>query len=109
MRALSLKCDRRRACTPRLIADLAELSAVDRVSELCAKRFDVKLLDSPSNLFVRSKRDRKRAALDLRVLLERVDHRHDFGAARFVVGAEKRCAVSGDDVVANQLFQLGIL
>ena len=109
MRALALERDRRRARAPRLVADLAELATVNRVSDLCAEAFHVKLLDTRADFFVRRKSDRDRAAFDLRILFERVDHRHDFGDARFVVGTEQRRAVGGDDVVANQILQLGIL
>ncbi len=103
MRALALERDRRRARAPRFIADLAELSAVNGVSDLRAEAFDVKLLDARADFFVRSESDRDRSVFDLRILAQRVDHRHDFGDAGFVVGTEQRCAVGGDDVVADQM------
>jgi len=80
MRALSLERDRRRASAPRLIADLAELFAVNRVSELRTESLNVKLLDAATNLFVRRESDGERSVFELRVLTQDIDHRHDLGA-----------------------------
>ena len=69
---------------------------------LCPETFDVKLLDPAADFFVRSESDGDGAVLDLWVLTQRVDHRHDLSDARLVVRTEQRCAVGSDDVVADQ-------
>ena len=81
MRALALEGDRGRARAPGFVANLTELFAVNGVGELGAKPFDVKLLDAAADFFIRRERDRNGAVFDLRVLHERIDHRHDFGEA----------------------------
>src|SRR6185503_16865026 len=109
MCALALESDRRSPRTPRFVADLAELSAIYCVSELCSEAFDVKLLDTRSDFFIRRESDSERAALDLWILFEGIDHGHDFGNARLVIRTEQCRAIGSDDVVANQVLQLGIL
>src|SRR5690349_4748468 len=64
MRALALECDCRSARAPCLVADLTELFAVDRISELRSETFHIKLLDAPANLFIRRESDRERAVFD---------------------------------------------
>ena len=106
---LPLKGDGSGARAPRFVADLAELFAVDRVGELGAESLDVKLVDAGSDFFIRREGDRDRAVFDLRVLHQRIDHRHDLSAAGFIVGTKQRRAVGRDDVVADQLFEDRIL
>src|SRR5437868_15326510 len=57
MRALANEADRRKPGTPRLVADLAKLAAVNGVGELRAEGLDVELLDPHANLFVSREAD----------------------------------------------------
>src|SRR5215213_1982356 len=57
MRALSLERNRRGARAPRLIADLAELFAVNCVREFRSEVFNVKLLHASAKLFIWCERD----------------------------------------------------
>src|SRR5215212_8375290 len=81
MRALSLERDRRSARAPRLVADLAELFAVNCVRELRSETLYVKLLDTRADLFIGRESDRECSVFDLRVLTQDIDHRHDLGTA----------------------------
>src|SRR5512145_2168998 len=109
MSALALESDSRCARAPRFVANLSEFSAVNCVCDLRAETFDVKLLDPRANFFIRSKSYGKGPMFDLWILLQGVDHRHDFGNARFVIGTEQSCSIRGNDVVTDQPFQDRVL
>src|SRR6185369_8209602 len=80
MRALTLERDCGGARAPRFITNLAELFAVNRVSELRSEALNVKLLDASTDFFIGRERDRECSVFDLRILTQDVDHRHDLGA-----------------------------
>jgi hypothetical protein len=85
----------------RLVVDPSHLGAVERVAEVGAELVDVEVVDATSHLLVDGEADANRRVLDLRVRDEIGDGAHYFGHACFVVGAEQRGAIRGDDVVSD--------
>ena len=84
-----------------LIFDLAGAFAVDRIGELGAEFFQVRLVDAAADLFIGREQDLDGAVLDLRVLRQEMHRVHDFREAGLVVGAEQGGAIGRDDVVAD--------
>src|SRR5215467_10796274 len=77
MSAFALERHRGGAGTPRFVADLAQSFAVNRIGQRGTKGFHVEFFYSATNFFIGSERYGDRAMLKLRVLSQRVDHRHD--------------------------------
>ncbi len=98
-----------RACRECLIRDISELFAVHRVGILCSPSLNVKLIDPAADLFVWRKGDRDIPVLDLGILLQDVEHRHDLGDTRFVVRTKQRSPVGRDNVVADHVLEIRIL
>src|SRR5262245_49010000 len=69
MCTLALESNGRSSCAPGFVTNLTELFAINCVSQLGPESLHIKLFDSTSDLFVRSKRDRQRSVFDLGVLL----------------------------------------
>src|SRR5689334_20965207 len=108
VRAFSFERNRSGSRAPGLVADLTQFLAVDRVGELRSKLFDVKLVDPTSNLFIWSEGYGNRSVFDLGVLDKVIDHRHYLGAAGFVVRSKQCSSVGGDDIVSDQVLEIGI-
>ena len=85
----------------RLVLELAELRAVDRVGAERAEPLDVEQRGALADLLVGRERDPQRRARQLRVRGQMRDGGHDRRDAGLVVGAEQRVAAAGDDVVAD--------
>jgi hypothetical protein len=45
--------------------------------------------------------------LDARILFQDIDHRHQLGDSGLVIRSEKRSSVGRDDVVADQILEIG--
>ena len=109
MRVTASECDSCGACRPRFVSDVAKFLSIDRVCELRSPLLDLELVHRPANFFIWRKRDRDVAVFDLRIQFENLDHRHHFGDARLVIGAKQRRAVRSDDVVTDQILEIGVL
>ena len=72
-----------------LVLDLAEVRAVEGVGVVGAEGLDFEVFGAPAHLFVGGEGDPDRAVLELRVVLEPRDGRHDLRNSRLVVGAEE--------------------
>ena len=105
MRAHAAERDRREPRAPRLVVDLAERVAVDRVGIRRAERRDVEAVHARADLLVRRERDLDRAVRDRPVVEQGLGHRHDRRDARLVVRAEQRCAVGRDQIVADHRIE----
>lgn len=92
-----------------LILDMAGGLAIHRIGIIGAELLQVDLVDAAADLFVRRKEDLDRSVLDVGIIDEDLGCGHDFRQPRLVVGAEQGRAVGGDDVVADLVFQLGML
>src|SRR2546423_10572729 len=103
MSILSFESDDRGARVPCLVANFSERPAIDGVGQLRSKGFNVKLVYSTANLFVRSESNSERAVLDARILLQHINHSHDLGYPRFIIRAKKCGAVGGDDIVTDPI------
>ena len=90
----------------RLVLELAELRAVERVGARGAEPLDVEQRRPLADLLVGRERDPQRRPRQLRVRGQVGDRGHDLGDAGLVVGTEQRVAAGGDDVVAALVEQL---
>ena len=86
MDAVALDADAELRRRESLLVDLPHLRAVERVGEVRAELLDVEMFHPPADLLVDGEADTDRRVLDLRMLREVRDGRHDLGHARFVVG-----------------------
>src|ERR1051326_6510411 len=71
MRVATAEGDRGEPRAPRLVADLAELTAVDGIGELRAECADIELVDAEADLLVGGEADFDPAMNDLRILPDR--------------------------------------
>ena len=94
-----LQLDRR----PRLVLDLADDRAVERVREVGPEGLEVEVVDAAPDLLVDGEPDARARARHLGMRDEPGDRRHDLRDSGLVVGAEQRRAVRGDDVVPDAL------
>src|ERR1700748_83799 len=92
-----------------LVLDGAGGLAVHGVGEIGAELLQVGLVDAAADLFIGREQDLDDAVLHLRIPDQELRGIHDLGDAGFVVGAEQRRAVGGDDVVADLVVELGIV
>ena len=92
----------------RLVAELAQGAGVDGVAVGGAQRIEVEQGGTVADLLVGDKRQGERGVRELGVLAqtgEKRDHHSDGG---LVVSAEKRCAVCGHEVLANEVLELRV-
>ena len=101
------------ACTSngreRLVLELAELRAVERVGARGAELLDVEQGRALADLLVGRERDPQRRPRQLWVRGQIGDGGDDLGDAGLVVGAEQRVAARGHDVVARLASSSGIV
>jgi hypothetical protein len=83
----------------RLVLQLAEVRAVERVGADGAEALDVEQRRALADLLVGREAHAQRGAREFRVRGQMGDGGHDLGHAGLVVGAEQRVAAGGDDVV----------
>ena len=81
------------------IFDLADRTAVYRVSDRCAEVFHIETIRAASDLLVRRKSNADLAMRDLRVAQEIFCHRHDLRHTRLIVGAQKRGSVGYNQIL----------
>ena len=83
------------------ILDFAELAAVDCVGIVRAEPLYIEHVRTASNLFIRCKSNTYFTVLYCWIVHERLNKRHYFRDAGFVVGAEKRRPVCNDYVLTD--------
>src|ERR1700735_410168 len=88
-----------------LVLNISGSFAVDSVGKIGAEFFQVDLVDSATDLFVRCEQDLDGAVLDLWIVDQETRRIHDFGNAGLVVGAEQRGAIGRYDIVAGLVFK----
>ena len=100
--------DGRPGSVERLVAKLAQGACVDGVAVGSTQRFEVEQRCAMADLLVRDKRQRERRMRDGGVLGKACEKRDGHGHGRLVVSAEKRRAVRGHKVLANEVFELRV-
>ena len=93
----------------RLVVELAERLAVDRVAPLRTELLEVEKRCTVSDLLIRHEGNLERRMRKLRMLAETFQKRADLGHACFVVGREECTSVGADDVLAHKLLEIGHL
>ena len=88
-----------------LILDLAFGISVQRIGVIGAEFLQVKMCGSRTDLFIRCECDTDRSVRDL-LFDELFGEGKDLGDSSFVVGAQDRGAVGGDQGAPFQLFQM---
>jgi hypothetical protein len=91
----------------RLVDDLADLPAVERVGDVGLEVLRHVGVHAAAYLLVRSEADADGAVRDVGVLEQVPRQHHDDGHASLVVGAEERRAAGRDDVLPHLLGEVG--
>lgn len=81
------------------IFDLADRTAVYRISNRCTEVFHIEVIRAASDLLVRRKSNADLAVRDLRGGSGNILHRHDLRHACLIVGAQKRGSVGYDQIL----------
>ena len=87
------------------VLQLTDFSAVDGIRKIRSEFFYIEEVCTSADFLVGGKADFNRTVLHLRVVAEIFNHSHDDGDARFIIRAQKRGAVSGDNVFADKLVE----
>ena len=92
----------------RLVAELAQGTAVDGVAKACAKLLKVEKRRPVADLLVRHKGNRQPRVGERGVLTKPRKQRHHHGDAGLVVAAQKRRAVARHQIPAHHVFKLRV-
>jgi hypothetical protein len=90
-----------------LVDDLARIAAVEGIGEIDAQIGGQFRVDAAPDLFVGGEGDADRGARQVGVGDEVAGGGHDDGDARLVIGAQKRGARGGHDILADLGGQIG--
>ena len=92
-----------------LVLHFADSFAVKRVGKIGTEFFNIKMICALADFFVRRHRNFDRPMFYFGMLSQIIDSVENFCNAGFVVSAQQRRPVAGDDVMTNLFLQIRVL